>query len=101
MGQCFPIKSLDGKLVKEWISGEEIQITGILKPGETYLLAEVLPASGYAWAEEIPFTVGGDGGIHRVRMEDRPTQAEIRKPTWSLGRSFRWTVLVLRIRMGM
>ena len=67
-GAVLSIKSLDGKLLKEWVSGEEIQITGILKPGETYLLAEVLPATGYAWAEEVPFTVGGDGGIHRVRM---------------------------------
>lgn len=84
-GAVLSIKSLDGKLLKEWVSGEEIQITGILKPGETYLLAEVLPATGYAWAEEIPFTVGGDGGIHRVRMEDRPTQAEIRKTDMVTG----------------
>ncbi|MFR5733962.1 MAG: hypothetical protein ACLUD2_20700 [Clostridium sp.] len=39
------IKGLDGKLVKGMDIREEIQITGILKPGETYLLAEVLPAS--------------------------------------------------------
>ena len=94
------IKSLDGKLLKEWVSGEEIQITGILKPGETYLLAEVLPATGYAWAEEIPFTVGGDGGIHRVRMEDRTTQAEIRKTDMVTGEELPGAVLVLKERMG-
>lgn len=99
-GAVLSIKSLDGKLVKEWISGEEIQITGILKPGETYLLAEVLPASGYAWAEEIPFAVGGGGGIHRVRMEDRPTQAEIRKTDMVTGEELPGAVLVLKDKNG-
>ena len=99
-GAVLSIKSLDGKLLKEWVSGEEIQITGILKPGETYLLSEVLPASGYAWAEEIPFTVGGDGGIHRVRMEDRPTQAEIRKTDMVTGEELPGAVLVLKDKNG-
>lgn len=99
-GAVLSIKSLDGKLLKEWVSGEEIQITGILKPGETYLLAEVLPATGYAWAEEIPFTVGGDGGIHRVRMEDRPTQAEIRKTDMVTGEELPGAVLVLKDKNG-
>ena len=68
--------------------------------GETYLLAEVLPATGYAWAEEIPFTVGGDGGIHRVRMEDRPTQAEIRKTDMVTGEELPGAVLVLKDKNG-
>ena len=99
-GALLSIKSMDGKLVKEWRSGEEIKLTGILKPGEAYLLAEVLPASGYAWAEEIPFTVGQDGGIQRVRMEDRPTRAEIQKTDMVTGEELPGAVLVLKDKSG-
>ena len=33
-GAVLSIKSLDGKLLKEWVSGEEIQITGNPEAGE-------------------------------------------------------------------
>ena len=37
------------------------------------------PAPGYAYAEDIKFTVSEDGGVDVVVMEDKPTKAVLSK----------------------
>ena len=34
---------------------------------------------GFAYAEEIPFTVSEDGTVERISMQDKPTHVEITK----------------------
>ena len=36
-------------------------------------------ADGFAYAEEIPFTVSEDGTVERISMQDKPTHVEITK----------------------
>ena len=50
-----------------------------LTAGKTYWLHEVEPAPGYAYAEDIKFTVSEDGGVDVVVMEDKPTKAVLSK----------------------
>ena len=51
----------------------------ILKAGNTYWLHEVKPAPGYAYAEDVKFTVSSDGRVDVVIMEDKPTEVQIAK----------------------
>lgn len=49
------------------------ELLGQLCAGRRYLLHEVKPPAGYAFAEDIPFTVSLDGSIDEVWMEDEQT----------------------------
>ncbi len=70
----------EGNLIEEWISGDQShELEGVLIPGETYILREVNPAPGYAYAEEVSFTVNEDGAVERVLMIDRPTRVGVTK----------------------
>lgn len=68
--------------------GREITITTgtqyadlekMLVAGEQYWLRELKPASGYAYAADILFTVSTDGSVDDVLMEDRPTDVTLSK----------------------
>lgn len=50
-----------------------------LTAGRTYWLHEVKPAPGFAWAEDVKFTVSQDGSVDVVLMEDKPTVVRITK----------------------
>ena len=50
-----------------------------LTAGQTYWLREVRPAPGFAWAEDVKFTVSQDGSVDVVLMEDKPTVVRITK----------------------
>ena len=50
-----------------------------LTAGKTYWLCEVKPAPGFAWAEDVKFTVSQDGSVDVVLMEDKPTVVRITK----------------------
>ena len=50
-----------------------------LTAGKTYWLREVRPAPGFAWAEDVKFTVSQDGSVDVVLMEDKPTVVRITK----------------------
>lgn len=70
----------DGEEVDRWISGRKpYEITGKLEADHTYILSEVKPAPGYAYASEVKFTVSHDGSINHVEMRDDVTKAEILK----------------------
>lgn len=47
--------------------------------GNTYYLHEVKPAPGFAYAEDVKFTVSEDGSVDVVVMEDKPTAVSITK----------------------
>jgi len=70
----------DGKVVAEWISGiSPYEIIGELEAGKTYRLRETAAPDGYAYAEDVTFTVSLDGSIDRVEMRDAPTHVEVSK----------------------
>lgn len=79
-GNHLRIKTTEGDEVISWVSGTKpYEIQGILDAGETYILEELQPWDGYAWAEEIRFKVSLDGTVDRVVMKNQRTQAEILK----------------------
>lgn len=55
------------------------EIIGKLIAGKTYILKEVIPADGYAIANEISFTISLDGSVDTVTMKDDTTKVEIHK----------------------
>jgi len=62
-----------------WTSGTEPHhITGLVV-GKTYTLTETLPASGYATAESIEFTISDTGEVQPVEMKDDVTKVKISK----------------------
>ncbi len=79
-GAHLVLKDADGNVVDEWDSTDTPHvIEGVLKPGESYTLYEEVAPDGYAYAEEITFTVSEDGTPDAVSMQDKPTQVEISK----------------------
>ena len=100
-GAEIVIKTLDGDVIDSWISDEEEHvIKGILSPGVTYILSETTSADGYAYAEEILFTIHEKGLVERVIMEDRPTNVEIRKVDLVTGEELSGAKLMLKDREG-
>lgn len=69
-----------GTVVEAWISTETPhKIIGKLIAGETYILHEESAPSGYAYSEDIRFTVPKDGKVQEVKMKDKPTHVELTK----------------------
>lgn len=79
-GAHLTIMDLDGNEVESWISEDRPhEIIGKLIAGKTYILKEVIPADGYAIANEISFTISLDGSVDTVTMKDDTTKVEIHK----------------------
>lgn len=79
-GNRMRIKTRDGQEVVSWVSGERpYEITGLLRAGETYILEEMSPRDGFAFADEVAFTVGRDGRTDRVWMKNEKTKVRIQK----------------------
>lgn len=79
-GAHLTIMDLDGNEVESWISEDQPhEIIGKLIAGKTYILKEVIPADGYAIANEISFTISLDGSVDTVTMKDDTTKVEIHK----------------------
>lgn len=73
-GAHIIIRDGNGSIIDEFISGDEPhEITG-LEPGGDYILSEVYAPDGYAYSEEIYFTVNQDGTVDTVIMTDKPTR---------------------------
>lgn len=63
-----------------WVSTTEPKIfNGILEPGKRYYYCEEKAPDGYGYSEEVSFVVGLDGGIQKIEMQDKPTEALIMK----------------------
>lgn len=76
-----------GQVIERWTSTEEPHwIVGKLKAGETYRLIEERPAPGYAYSQEVTFTVSLDGTVDQVEMRDDVTKVEIVKVSKSTGK---------------
>ena len=70
-GAKLQILDENGTVTEEWISGKKAhEIVGKLTAGKTYTLHEEAAPAGYAYAEDIVFTVSEDGRIDRVVMKD-------------------------------
>ena len=79
-GAQIEILDQDGNLIESWMSTDQPhEITGKLVPGESYTMRETGAPDGFAYAEEISFTVSEDGIIEQVSMQDKPTHVEITK----------------------
>lgn len=100
-GAVLTIKDEQGVVIDEWTSSTEKHlIKGLLEAGKTYVLSERYAADGYAYAEEIHFTIHEDGGITEIVMEDRPTKVEIRKIDMTTGEELPGAELALRDSNG-
>ena len=67
-GAMLSIKDKNGKVVEEWVSGDEPHYIEGLEPGE-YTLSEVIAPEGYVLSKEtINFTVKDDGSVTSVVM---------------------------------
>ena len=64
-GAILTIFDKDGKVVERWTSveGESHTIEGKLNAGETYTLRETNAPNGYAYSEDITFTVNENGRV--------------------------------------
>jgi hypothetical protein len=60
-GAALKITDSEGKTVDEWVSDGTVHTVLGLTAGQTYTLAETSAPDGYALAEEMTFTVSGDG----------------------------------------
>ncbi|MBR6983567.1 MAG: Cna B-type domain-containing protein, partial [Ruminococcus sp.] len=71
----------EGNVIDSWKSeaGKKHEINGVLKAGETYTLHEEGAPDGYAYAEDIEFTVNADGSVTEVTMKDDVTKVKISK----------------------
>jgi len=79
-GAVLTIRTPDGKVLTQWTSdGSEHEIIGLLESGKTYILEEIMAAEGFAYAEEIIFTLSENGCSEKIKMEDKPTCVEIKK----------------------
>ena len=66
--------------IKQWNTDEGmIELKAELEPGKTYTLKEIKPAPGYAFANNMKFTVSTDGTLDKVIMVDKYTQVIIKK----------------------
>ena len=79
-GALLQVVDKDGNVVEEWISTDKPhEIVAKLVVDESYVLREVRPADGWAYAEDVPFKVSHDGTVDYVKMEDKPTHVVISK----------------------
>lgn len=69
-GASLQVLDKDGKVVDEWVSGEEPHMIEGLTVGETYTLHESLAPLGYEKATDVEFVVEDTGGVQSVEMVD-------------------------------
>ncbi len=79
-GCSIEILDQSGNVIESWISADHPhEIIGTLTPGKSYIMRETGAPDGFAYAEEIPFTVSEDGTVEWISMQDKPTHVEITK----------------------
>lgn len=75
-----------GNIIERWTSTEKPHvIIAKLIAGKSYTLKETYAPDGYAYSEEVKFTVSRDGSIDKVEMKDKPTHVEITKTDITTG----------------
>lgn len=79
-GTHIVIEDEDGNIIDEWISSNKPHEIGTeLEPGKKYTMIEKNPTEGFAYGENIKFSVNEDGAIDVVVMEDKPNTEYIYK----------------------
>lgn len=73
------IEESTGNVIDEWVSTTTPHLVRYLESGKTYILRETIAPNGYALAEDVTFTVIGDGTAEQVVMRDDVTHFEIVK----------------------
>lgn len=86
----------DNNLIEKWISGKEPHIVRGLHIGEEYRFHEDLSPLGYATANDVVFTVKGDGETTKVIMKDEITKVDISKVDASTGEELEGAMLTLK-----
>ena len=80
--------AIAARTTEDFKAGEELifttgnqfkQLIGQLIAGQSYWLHEISPRNGYAYAEDVMFTVSLDGREDIVLMVDKPTQVIVSK----------------------
>lgn len=100
-GAVLTIRTPDGKVLTQWTSdGSEHEIIGLLESGKTYILEEIMAAEGFAYAEEIIFTLSENGCSEKIKMEDKPTCVEIKKTDMATGKELPGARMVLKTKEG-
>lgn len=85
-GNHMSITDKDGKVIEDWISGEQpYEVIGKLIAGEIYYFHELIPKQGYAYGADVAFTVSKDGSVDMVEMKNDVTKIRIHKVSSSGG----------------
>ena len=77
-GAELTITDKDGKEIDRWVSTDKPHYIEKLPAGE-YTLTEVKAPDGYAFSENVPFTVLPTGEVQRFEMQDDVIKVEISK----------------------
>ena len=77
-GAELTITNKDGKVVERWVSTDKPHYIEKLPAGD-YTLTEVKTPDGYAFAENVPFTVLPTGEVQKFEMQDDVIKVEISK----------------------
>ncbi len=100
-GNRLRVKDEKGREVVSWVSGKEpYELVGVLEAGKTYQLEEVQPRDGYAWAEEVSFTVSLNGAMDLVVMKNDHTRATICKIDGDLKKPLAGAILQMEDEEG-
>lgn len=79
-GAVLQLLDKNGNVVDEWTTTNEIHcLEATLVAGETYTLHEVSAPAGYLLADDIEFTVSGNGDVDKLVMTDMYTKVTIKK----------------------
>ena len=79
-GATLQIKDENGDVVEEWTSSDKPhEINGKLIAGKEYTLHEEHAPDGYAYSEDVKFTVDETGKVTEVTMKDDVTKVSISK----------------------
>ena len=74
-GATLQIKDENGDVVEEWTSTDKPhEINGKLTAGKEYTLHEENAPNGYAYSEDVKFTVDKTGKVTKVTMNDDVTR---------------------------
>lgn len=100
-GALMQVLNRDGEVVEEWMSaGKPHKLQGRLMAGEIYVLHEKEAPEGYAYGEDVEFTVSREGKTDEVVMRDSPTRVEIGKTDLTGTEALEGAVLQLLDREG-
>ncbi len=100
-GALLQVLDLSGNVAEQWISGTEpYEIRGKLQAGAAYIFHEEKPPPGYAYGEDVKFTVSVDGSTDRTELSNIPTRVEVSKRDMAEDRELEGAVLQVLDRSG-